>query len=913
MKPSPPKGNGGLVLTLIAQSTISRVLGNTLKRNAESAEKGGSIEGSSLIPLSQAHKLPESTGRKATRLGQLIAAGYDVPDGFVVTSDILDRLLPQNNAPLLNSAEARNLNRLWKKLRITQVAVRRSAANEDGEDSILAGVHEPVLDISKDSLEVAIKTVYHSSGSGGTGADTQHSDVRQAEARSDQGAVIVQQMVCAEFAGVMFTEHPETTGSMMIEMVGGPCAKLVSGKVTPKTYTFGKLTSELLVAEAVVGATAKLALEPLLVLGRELEAMFGQPQTIEWAYAKGRFYVLQTRNITSSIGDGTSIKNLAENERRKLLQNLLGKRKRIRKSQQLDPDDAVYVQDEMSELLPRPTPLSADLMHRLWSAGGSKDLASRDLDIPYTVHHRSAPLFSTIFGWTYVNRHEQKRRFAKARGAMTSLRLTKRAKSIQAHYQQEFLPRFKSTMLERNAIAMDRLSVEAAAELSGKWVQRFVEDTWFVAERINISADVHIRTALDKLKAAGIEPDRYLNDQQATVFSDAISLLASESVNAEAIEQFLQSFGHRAPLDFELAEPRFAEDMNLVRQTIERSKQGPSRPEAEPLTDLNGNKALQTSVKRARDFMHLKEDARHHCLIELAQIRKLLLAIDNKLQLDGRVFQLTIEEVTELANPDTYPQLMRIADQRFEAAMAWKSLQLPASLSLRDLERIDMLTGLLPDVADNADLAGKRVAGHDEVTGTIRIITHVEQIHTFKQGEILVARMTDPAWRPLFAQARGIITEVGGWSSHATKVARKYDLPAIVGVNGICNRLQTGDVVRMMLTGLVVVLSNRRESDSTLHSDRLEEAVDSPTNDPTDDSSNDSWLPASEGEPEQSRRYKLSARRLFSYSQRMDRRAMKLRISDRRAEQRFNEKGEKQVDRRLVNRLGNIERARKTG
>ena len=59
-----------------------------------------------------------------------------------------------------------------------------------------------------------------------------------------------------------------------------------------------------------------------------------------------------------------------------------------------------------------------------------------------------------------------------------------------------------------------------------------------------------------------------------------------------------------------------------------------------------------------------------------------------------------------------------------------------------------------------------------------------------KRGEILVARMTDPTWYPLFAQAGGIITEVGGWLSHAAIVAREYDLPAIVGVNGVCQRLQ---------------------------------------------------------------------------------------------------------------------------
>ena len=85
------------------------------------------------------------------------------------------------------------------------------------------------------------------------------------------------------------------------------------------------------------------------------------------------------------------------------------------------------------------------------------------------------------------------------------------------------------------------------------------------------------------------------------------------------------------------------------------------------MSKLDNHKALQRKVKRARDFMRLKEEARHHCLIELAQIRKLLLCIDHKLQLDGRIFQLTIDEVKELADPNAHLQLMRTADQRLEA------------------------------------------------------------------------------------------------------------------------------------------------------------------------------------------------------------------------------------------------------
>ena len=890
------------MLFLIAQSAFFKALGNKLEWDIAGADKTDSIEDTGLIPLSKAHYLPQSTGKKATRLGELIEAGYNVPDGFVFTSEITNRVRTQSNKPFLKHAEVRTLDRLWKKLSTDKVAVRSSGANEDGEDSSFAGVYESVLNITRDSLESAVKEVYLSLSSDRSTAYTIHSTASGDEAEVDQGGVVVQKMVPAEYAGVMFTEHPGTTGAMMIEMVAGLAEELVSGTVTPETYAFGKLTGEILADGSSSQVPVPIELAPLLALGRELEAMFGQPQDIEWAYAKGRFYLLQARDITRSISKGSSLKNLAEKERRKLLQNLLGQRKRVRNKDKFDPTEPVYVQSEMSELLPRPTPLSADFMERLWSAGGSTDLACQDLGIPYNVHYRSMPYINTIFGWTYVNKQEEKRRLGKGPGAVATFQLARNAESMQAYFQDEFLPSFKSEMIERNAIAMERLSIEAATDLLINWVRRFVEETYFEAERFNISADFHMKTALDKLNAAKIEPTSVLNDHEETVVSRAMSLLNRETITAEAIEEFLITFGHRAPLDYELSEPRFAEDMNLVQQYIERSQQGSIRPSVEPPVSLPDSKVLQISIKRARDFMRLKEEAKHYCLIELAQIRKLLVAIDNKLHLDGRVFQLTIDEVVQLADPAARPPLMRSIDQRFEAAMSWKSLQLPASLSVRDLERIDMLTGVRPDVVEQGSLAGKRVAGEQEdIVGTVRVITDVDQIHTFEQGEILVARMTDPTWYPLFSQARGIITEVGGWLSHAAIVAREYDLPAIVGVDGVCNRLQTGNVVRMKISGSVEIVSDRRSTDSPMR-DISAEAL-------TNSASNTFY----EGELEQRNVYQLTARKMYAYSQSQERRAMKQRIANSRATMSVNKESEIPLDQSQANGPDNAENQRKTG
>ncbi|NND92517.1 MAG: hypothetical protein HKN42_16780 [Granulosicoccus sp.] len=901
---------------LIAQSVLFRVIGNALEWDTAGADKTDSIDDTGLIPLSQAHFLPESTGKKATRLGQLIEAGYNVPDGFVFTSVITNRTRRKPDRPLLTRAQFKTLNRLWNKLDTGKVAVRSSGANEDGADSSFAGVYESILNVSRDELESAVKEVYQSLCSERSAAYTQSTVEIGESFDMDQGGVVIQKMVPAEFAGVMFTEHPATTGAMMVEMVTGLGEELVSGNVTPDTFAYGKLTGALLEEESSSTQTPPIDVSPLLALGRELETLFGQPQDIEWAYARGKFYLLQARDITRSVASGNSLKNLAESERGKLLKNLLGQRKRLRGSEKIDADDPVYVQSELSELLPRPTPFSADFMERLWSAGGSTDLACQMLGIPYNVHYRSMPYINTVFGWTYVNKQEERRRLGKGPGALASFRLARNAEATEEQFRTEFLPQFQSEMIERNAIDMDRLTLEAATALLEAWVDRFVEQTYCAAELINISADFHMKTALDKLGAANLEPTQFLNDAEETVVSHAMSLLNRHTVSRESIEEFLLIFGHRAPLDYELSEPRFSEDMDLVRQYIERSVSTvPHAGDADKPDSQAGDNALPDSrvlsitVQRARNFMRLKEEAKHYCLIELAQIRRLLLAIDTKCQLDGRIFQLHIGEAVQLADSAQRLVLSQVADRRFEASMAWKSLQLPASLSISDLERIDMLTGTRPDAIVQTDLAGKRVAGEHEVMGTVRVITDIDQINTFKEGEILVARMTDPTWYPLFSQARGIITEVGGWLSHAAIVAREYDLPAIVGVNGVCQRLKTGDIVRMDLTGSVEVIEERRTERPAAQERTTGQAPAVAAVRPGEsievDSAQVQISPVSI--------YQMNSRAIFRYQQSLERRALKDKLGDRRATLRLDAAGKVEADRRAANRAATIEMMKKVG
>ncbi len=76
--------------------------------------------------------------------------------------------------------------------------------------------------------------------------------------------------------------------------------------------------------------------------------------------------------------------------------------------------------------------------------------------------------------------------------------------------------------------------------------------------------------------------------------------------------------------------------------------------------------------------------------------------------------------------------------------------------------------------------------------GHVRVIEHPSQMKSFKKGEVLVTRITDPDWEPIMRIASAIVTEEGGKTSHAAIVSRELGVPAIVGARGARRLLKTG-------------------------------------------------------------------------------------------------------------------------
>ncbi len=179
----------------------------------------------------------------------------------------------------------------------------------------------------------------------------------------------------------------------------------------------------------------------------------------------------------------------------------------------------------------------------------------------------------------------------------------------------------------------------------------------------------------------------------------------------------------------------------------------------------------------------------------------------------SRLLSLTDDEVQELAKhaltiEDHYERPMDIEWAKDGVDGALYILQArPETVQSRTagtLERfkIDRAVTKAADVVVEGRAIGQKIGA-----GTTRVLTTVDQMHEFNEGEVLVADMTDPDWEPIMKRASAIVTNRGGRTCHAAIIARELGIPAVVGTKSGTEELVDGREVTVSCaegdTGLV--------------------------------------------------------------------------------------------------------------
>ena len=330
-----------------------------------------------------------TVGGKGGSLGELTGAGIDVPPGYVVTTAAFERFLEhletkesvRDKVEALDPTDLGAATKLSEQLRARvmdepmpadveeaiieamrelcpdnqPVAVRSSATTEDAEDASFAGLQDTFLWVlTPEDMATRVRECWGSLYS-----------VESMTYRRKQGfpesqvamAVVVQQMVDARCAGVMFTRSPTTGDKSVITIEGawGLGSAVVSGEVTPDKWVMGKLTGEISqrdisdkharqvpaegggIVEIENGADLRHQpcltdedLQGLRAVGRRIERHYGKAQDIEWALDKqGNILLLQSRPETVWAQKDAAAKPIADPNANPLshVMNIFGGRK----------------------------------------------------------------------------------------------------------------------------------------------------------------------------------------------------------------------------------------------------------------------------------------------------------------------------------------------------------------------------------------------------------------------------------------------------------------------------------------------------------------------------------------------------------------------------------------------------------
>jgi len=258
-------------------------------------------------------------GGKAARLS-VLARDFPVPRGFAITVAGF-KMWQREGAQSLPEIVASELDLALGEVPFP-VAVRSSGTHEDGSVSSFAGLHETFLNVrERAGLHEAVLACWRSAG------QDRVVDYRMARGLASDGevAILVQELIEAQTAGVAFTANPVTSdvGEILINSAWGLGPSIVDGTVNPDNFLVRKKGLEIIRKEIsdkdvmtvlVLGGTeetnvpAHLRSAPSLTdeqvleiaeMGLKLERIFGWPADYEWAIGGDRLWLLQCRPITT--------------------------------------------------------------------------------------------------------------------------------------------------------------------------------------------------------------------------------------------------------------------------------------------------------------------------------------------------------------------------------------------------------------------------------------------------------------------------------------------------------------------------------------------------------------------------------------------------------------------------------------
>jgi len=745
-------------------------------------------------------------GGKGGSLCKMYKAGLGIPNGFVILSTAFE------NNQLKEEARS-DIGNCLEMLSDNTFAVRSSALSEDSAKTSFAGEFESVLNVVRADVFSAIDTVASSAKSERV---SEYSKVHGIDP-GHKIAVVVQNMINAKMAGVLFSADP-ITGShakMVGNFVFGAGEQLVSGEKNAYSFTISRLGGKYH-GDKSLSAYVKIMYKATL----KAEEIFGCKLDIEWVVEGDKLYIVQARPITT-------------------LQTIDYDTYEI--NQSLDTD-ALWSSNNVGEAVPDVmSPFTWSLLHEMdlecqkvpgylmfgnicgRTYSNISIMMSSLKVLGYNIP-KAKELISEVFGYIpdnievpiypFATTQLIKEMFLRAKKSLKRMKDSKKQKD----YYLEYTPLWYVKILE---------SIEAAnteQDLLKLWtsdVRPFLSALWHIWFGGAGSATLtSLRKKLAKMVGEELANLLCSNFSGEQTLVSMKPLLAIEQVIDGSLtqEKYLELYGHRSPHEFEVYYEYPADEPSFIENQIKQYKEtnmSPSELRKKQQSEFmkakmlfvqkapSKEKWLEKKLEKVSKDANTRESLRNEFVKVFRVMRHLLLKIGSVTGVGDDIFMMYCYEVPEFLQGDT-SMLDKLSKRRKTFEEYQRLPVFPQLIRGRFnpkewLYSMDKRQDYYDPNAQAPTINEKAIKGFAGapgiVEGKVRILHSYDEAKDFQKGEILVTTMTNIGWTPVFPKAAAIITDLGAPLSHAAIVARELGIPAVVGCGIATSELKTGDWV----------------------------------------------------------------------------------------------------------------------